>query len=71
MFGLFKHKDTIQQDEPLAIYPEVAEPETFDSNSLCRACSGGKGDGICSYHASKGRIMVKRAQHINKHQEAL
>lgn len=61
-----KRKETYQQ-EPQAVYPEAEEPLDFDSNSLCRACSGGVGDGICSYHAAKGRAMVQRAKHIARH----
>lgn len=57
-------KSTHQQDEFFVTYPEMPEPEDFDSNSLCRACAGGIGDGICSYHAAKGRLAIRRAQHI-------
>jgi len=52
-------------DEPQASYPYM-QPEDAgaDCNQLCRACSNGAGNAICSYHAEKGRLMVRRQQHI-------
>jgi len=34
--------------------------QKIDVRKLCRACSGGKGEGICSYHANKFRIWHKQ-----------
>lgn len=55
----------VWNDEPHACYPDI-QPEDvgIDSNQLCRACSNGMGNDICSYHAEKGRRMITRQQKI-------
>jgi len=59
-----------QEDEPQAvdIQPAVNYPdwdpteEDVDLSKLCRACSNGAGDGICSYHAHQMRMSLKRLE---------
>ena len=57
-----------QEDEPqaLGIQPEASYPDwdalDVDLSKLCRACSGGLGDGICSYHAHQFRVHLKRLE---------
>jgi hypothetical protein len=46
-------------EQPQAAYPMETEQ---DPSKLCRACSGGVGDGICSYHAHQFRIQIKKEE---------
>jgi hypothetical protein len=47
-------------EQPQAAYPVETEQE--DTSKLCRACSGGLGDGICSYHAHQFRIQIRKQE---------
>lgn len=49
------------EEQPQAHYPNMPT-DGIDLNTLCRACSNGVGDGICSYHANRFRIQVKRVE---------
>lgn len=50
-------------EQPQTEYPTIEEDDT---SKLCRACSGGLGDGICSYHASKFHVQIKKERNRGK-----
>ncbi len=49
------------------ISPQFApEARQINTRNSCRCCSGGHGDGICSYHANKTRRFKQRLSHISR-----
>lgn len=73
--GLFSPKQdpysssvfTDQDELPEATYPFGDVPASVDLSKLCRACSNGVGDGICSQHAAHMTRATKRQYHILRH----
>ncbi len=63
MFGHGKRQEQ-PKEEPTIVEQGVKE---VDTNTLCRACSDGYGDGMCSYHLNHGRRLLQRWEKLDSH----
>jgi hypothetical protein len=61
--GLFGKRQEPKQDDVRVEQPEVSQ---VDTNKICRACTHGIGDGLCSYHTNQWRRVIQRNEKIIK-----